>query len=725
MKLPLDHFRVLGVKPGVSGPEIEQALLERLRNPPSAGYSLETLDMRAELLRSSGAFLMDEQRRQSHGRQLATPPDEGESGEGQFSGIALEPGQEMVAPLLLLEAQKNLRAFELTLELLSRQGETAAFHGHQQADLLLMAALAARRTSQQMWTRRLYDQSAQILERVIQVLAPHASQSRRKAILEDDLYKVTPFQVLDLLDRESCNLEERQRGLRRLKALIDHRGGLDAEDDERCSPILFQDFFKQIRPCLTIDEQLELFEDYSSQGASTAAFLLAYTRAAAGFQRRQPAHVDAALTAIEALEVEGLEPEKACLLLLLGQPDAAQDMVKSCEDPHLCQWLVSSTSDSLPGLCSFCSEWLEQHVLPCYLDVDPQGKVDLDAYFLDAQVQDYIKARHPLPPARDGQQEGGSDGANGTDRAKQTRDPTLFTPLHPVRKGPHGGQAGQQAPEPLSSSPLPLPPPHHPGRDAPRPHTARPAAKSNRGRNAAPTRPSRPSLLPLMAKGALAAGVTVALVLLRPWSLLSTGGMPASNTFWILTALGLRAPNPAPPQPSPSPPAEVGIPNPPPVAPIPFDRPRIQAVQETGALDRAGVTTLLRAWLHVKASVLGAGPATQPGPDMLDALALLAVPEQVTAVLDQHQRLRERGQQLDVSATLEDVSLLAQTPDQVSVRVVLTYAETARSADGDANTLGPTKLRNDYTFTRGQKGWKLLRFAPSPSPGAASRQGAS
>ena len=88
----------------------------------------------------------------------------------EFSGIELEPGQEMVAPLLLLEAQENLQAFELAMELAvstrrdgripwpsaggsvadGRLGSTACFTADVDA-------------------RRLYDQSAQILERVIQV----------------------------------------------------------------------------------------------------------------------------------------------------------------------------------------------------------------------------------------------------------------------------------------------------------------------------------------------------------------------------------------------------------------------------------------------------------------------------------------------------------------------------------------------------------------------------
>lgn len=715
MKLPLDHFRLLGVKPGVSRSEIEQALVERLKSPPPEGYSLDTLDARAEVLRASGAFLLNGQSCQPDGWQMEITPDEGGTDERGFPGIELEPGQETVAPLLLLEAQDNLKAFELAMELLSRQGETAAFHDHRQADLLLMAALAARRTSQQMWTKRLYDQSAQILERVIQLLAGHASQARRKAVLEDDLNKIAPLQALDLLSQESCTTRERQRGLSRLKALIDHRGGLDADDDEQRSPILFQDFFKQIRPCLTIDEQLELFESYSRQEASTATFLLAYTRAAAGFQRRQAAYFDAALAAMEAVDAEGLEPEKACLLLLLGQPDAAQAMVKSCQDPRLCQWLASSasTSDSLPGLCSFCSQWLEQHVLPCYRDVDPHTKVDLDAYFLDPDVQDYIKSKDALSTPHHDPAESRPNGPNEEEKPKQTKDLALFTPAKNAKEAksaPQPRQTGQR-------EPLPAPPPNV--RPDVSPSAAAPAARSNRVTDSAPASPpaspQRQTLLSLIAKSALVAGVATVLVALRPWSLLTT------------TA---RTPDPPPPQPPLSPPDAGGI-NRLPLPPVPaspanaptlFDRAEIQVAQEAEALDLAGVTILLRAWLDAKAAVLGSSSTAQIGPETLNVLALLAMPEQVTAVMNQHQSLRERGEQLNVRSTLDDISLLAQSPSEVNARVVLTYTESTRNAGGFiTNTFGPTILRNDYMFIREQQGWRLLRFSPSPLSQVSSR----
>ena len=76
-------------------------------------------------------------------------------------------------------------------------------------------------------------------------------------------------------------------------------------------------------------------------------------------------------------------------------------------------------------------------MLPCYRDVDPRGKVDLDAYFLDPQVQGYIKDRDSLPAPRILAHAGEQirSGANGScpvypRQARQTRlkDLALFDP---------------------------------------------------------------------------------------------------------------------------------------------------------------------------------------------------------------------------------------------------------------------------------------------------------
>ena len=116
--------------------------------------------------------------------------------------------------------------------------------------------------------------------------------------------------------------------------------------------------------------------------------------------------------------------------------------------------------------------------------------------------------------------------------------------------------------------------------------------------------------------------------------------------------------------------------------PILFDPPQIRTVQGAQALDPVGVKILLRAWLDVKSAVLHNTHASQPTPETLDALALLAVPEQVATVMNQQQRLREQGEQLQVNSTLGNVSLLTQTANQVSARVEINYTETTVNREG-------------------------------------------
>ena len=67
MELPIDHFRLLGVAPTADAQGGLQMLQQRLDRVPSDGYSLESLDARADLLRSSADLLSDSVRRSCHG----------------------------------------------------------------------------------------------------------------------------------------------------------------------------------------------------------------------------------------------------------------------------------------------------------------------------------------------------------------------------------------------------------------------------------------------------------------------------------------------------------------------------------------------------------------------------------------------------------------------------------------------------------------------------------
>ena len=60
MDLPIDHFRLLGVSPTTDGETVLRTLQQRLDRAPDQGFTLDTLQARADLLQASADLLSDE-----------------------------------------------------------------------------------------------------------------------------------------------------------------------------------------------------------------------------------------------------------------------------------------------------------------------------------------------------------------------------------------------------------------------------------------------------------------------------------------------------------------------------------------------------------------------------------------------------------------------------------------------------------------------------------------
>ena len=88
MELPIDHFRLLGVSPTTDGETVLRALQQRLDRAPDQGFTHDTLQARAELLRSSAELLSDDERRQQYERELTTIAD---SDAAAVAGLEIPP----------------------------------------------------------------------------------------------------------------------------------------------------------------------------------------------------------------------------------------------------------------------------------------------------------------------------------------------------------------------------------------------------------------------------------------------------------------------------------------------------------------------------------------------------------------------------------------------------------------------------------------------------------
>ena len=110
--------------------------------------------------------------------------------------------------------------------------------------------------------------------------------------LEEDLVALLPYRILDLLSRELNDQESHKKGLSMLENLIIKRGGLEGNNKSEYKDYLnqrdFEVFFQQIKPFLTVQEQIDLFLELQKRGSLDAGFLAFLSLTAIGFSRRKP-----------------------------------------------------------------------------------------------------------------------------------------------------------------------------------------------------------------------------------------------------------------------------------------------------------------------------------------------------------------------------------------------------------------------------------------------------
>jgi hypothetical protein len=181
-----------------------------------------------------------------------------------------------------------------------------------------------------------------------------------------------------------------------LENLIIKRGGLEGNNKSEYKDYLnqqeFEAFFKQIKPFLTVQEQIDLFLELQKRGSLEAGFLAFLSLTAIGFSRRKPEKLFEARRILKKLNLSGLDsmPLVGCLDLLLADLDQASARFSSSSDENLRDWLNNYPDNKLEAICIFCKNWLANDVLVGYRDIDSK-EVDLDSWFEDREVQEFIE----------------------------------------------------------------------------------------------------------------------------------------------------------------------------------------------------------------------------------------------------------------------------------------------------------------------------------------------
>ena len=385
MELPLDHFRLIGVSPSATSEEILRAFQLRLDKTPDEGFTYEVLTQRSELLRLTADLLTDPDSRREYENLLLNGS----------SGLDFSSNREVAGLLLLWESGSPKEAFKIARKAL-QPPQTPALGSSREADLTLLAALTARDSAIQDQQCRFYSSAADFLQEGIQLLQRMGKLSEKRKELEEDLVALLPYRILDLLSRDLNDQDSHKKGLSMLENLIIKRGGLEGNNKSEYGDYLnqqeFEAFFQQIKPYLTVQEQIDLFLELQKRGSVEAGFLAFLSLTAIGFSRRKPEKLFEARRILKKLNLSGLDsmPLAGCLDLLLADIDQASARFSSSSDEKLRDWLNNYPGNKLEAICIFCKNWLENDVLVGYRDIESK-EVDLDSWFEDREIQEFIE----------------------------------------------------------------------------------------------------------------------------------------------------------------------------------------------------------------------------------------------------------------------------------------------------------------------------------------------
>lgn len=683
MDLPIDHFRLLGVGPASDTEAVLRMLQQRLDRVPDQGFTVETLQIRAELLRASADLLSDAGRRTAYEADLIALSGQGET---MMAALEIPSSKEVAGLLLLLEAGQAVDCFELACRGL-QPPQAPMLGSSREADLTLLAGLAALAAAEESHEQRLYEAAARILLQGLQLLQRMGQLPELRDQLQRRLDQLTPYRVLDLLHRDLGATAERQEGLALLEQLVQRRGGLEGNEDAAFPSAEFQPFFKQIRGYLTVQEQVDLFSRWGDGGSEVADYLASIALTASGFAQRKPERIAEARQRLEASGRSGIEALLANLHLLLGEVDRAHDSFERGASPELRAWVSKESADSLGQLCAYCRDWLGRDVLTGYRDLDADA--DLEAYFSDRDVVAYVEREDrrsgrsyapPAPaPAAASLPSAGSSNPFETDFSLGGfgSDPFLSGTSEPFGFSPRSEQDEEEDEEETRLAWPSLSWPALPRLRLPELPNLRP-----------PRLPALPSLPPL-----------AALPRQTPWLLAAAAAAGAIAAVVVLRPRPAVVPLPV----EPAPPAASGAP----ATPPPAARPAIALPLRAAAPEAPQLKALLEAWLAAKAAVL----AGKPVPVGLDKLARSGPIER----LELERRDDDaHGEHQILDVTVHQLAISERTPSRIAVTAELAYSD--RRLDRDGRVLArtaPTSLRNVYVFGRDGDTWRLAATSPA------------
>jgi ARC6-like, IMS domain/DnaJ domain len=418
--IPLDYYRILGLPIQATAEQVEQAHRDRVRQMPRREYSEIAIRQRKELIDEAFSILSDAEDRARYDAKFlaktyelespsAATASHSENGTGSTPSTLEYPTPTLdidedppIGALILLQ---ELGEYELVLKLgrpylgspRTPEEEQSGFDRVVRSDVVLVVALAYLELGREQWQQSQYKKAAGSLEAGQALLLRESLFPNVRGEMQEDLYKLRPYRILELLALPEEQNVERQQGLQLLRDMLQERGGIDGNGDDRSGLDTddFLRFVQQLRRYTTVAEQQLLFEREARRPSAVATYLSVYALIGRGFAERQPGLIQRAkLMLIQLGRRQDVHLEQSICSLLLGQTETASRALELSQEEEALDFIREHSRESqdlLPGLCLYAERWLQEEVFPHFRDLATQ-RASLKAYFADEQVQAHLEA---------------------------------------------------------------------------------------------------------------------------------------------------------------------------------------------------------------------------------------------------------------------------------------------------------------------------------------------
>ena len=763
MLIPLDYYRILGLPIQATAEQLQQAHRDRTLQLPRREYSEVAIVARKQLLDEACAVLSDSDGRKAYDASFLAKTydreseaaleakhqrsktsagtatvlqDAGETAAADPKALEAAPDphtpsieiddNQFVGALLVLQ---ELGEYELVQKLgrpYLNNGSIAIAEGRfgdpqlVRPDIVLTVSLACLELGREQWQQGQYENAAKSLEAGQELLLLEGLFPSVRGEMQADLYKLRPYNILELLSLPEEKVAERRKGLQILREMLQERGGIDGSGDDR-SGLGIEDFLRfvqQMRKHLTSSEQQALFEAEAGRPSAVATYLSVYTLLAQGFAARQPSMIRRAkLMLMQLGRRQDVHLEKAVCSLLLGQTEEASRALELSSEKEPLAFIREHSQDSpdlLPGLCLYAEHWLQEEVFPHFRDLANQS-VSLKDYFADPKVQAYLEAlpleaetanewvvvqpRSGKPPGRLQPTAGRSPAAVPPPSGKQGASTVTLTPV------PTGASTSASGPKSPAAAAVPRPAAPVSGPTAtggqPPDSTSKPRRRKNSGRSGASGKGLTGDLVDRTRTQAAQISAKVKSMPRNRLALFLVAGVVSLLFLWLILSLlasaiqALSGPSLQGEQ------AVVGLEAP------PLEIPAVSATPEPGAAASGAMTEeaardLVQSWLSAKAAALGPNHAVEELKQVLTEPALSRW--QLMAEAQQRNNAHQRYvHKLQVNG----ITTNPTNPDRVQVDTQV--AEKAEVFDRDQ----PVSSRNEnlrvrYDLIRQEGEWRIM-----------------